>query len=263
MTAEINKPVDPLWLQQTEAEALRIQRRRISIVGLIGVALPALAVFLDTTFNQACFRDSLSHYYYARLSGEVFVILLAIAGAMLVAYRGETAKINRRATVAGCAAFAVAFFPTVLPGCEAGTFDARVFSTVTTTAETITGTGPGFRAFAFVEFIHYAAASLLFGMMIHFCWQVFPLVSAADINPATGQITFIKSLRNAIYRLCALIIGVISFAMALYFVVGLIVEVPFWNRLNLTFWCEAIGLMAFGLAWLVKGRFFNAGFMGA
>ena len=31
--------------------------------------------------------------------------------------------------------------------------------------------------------------------------------------------------------------------------------VPWWEGYRLTFVFEAIGLMAFGLAWLVKGRF--------
>ncbi len=263
MAAEINKPVDPLWLQQSEAEALHTQRRRISIVGLIGVTLPALAWLIDSTFNDACFRDSLSHYYYARLSGDLFIMALAFAGAMLVAYRGETPRINRLASIAGIAAFCVAFFPTTAPGCEVGSFTARAFTTVTTDLPLIEGTAPGFQSFPFVDYIHYASASLLFGMMIYFCWFIFPLVSAADINPATGQITMIKALRNAIYRLCAVVIGVTSTGLFLYFLAGLVADVPFWNRLNLTFWCEAIGLMAFGLAWLVKGRFFNTRVMGA
>ncbi len=263
MAAEINKPVDPLWLQQSESEALRTQRRRISVVGLIGLTLPFLAWFIDTSFNQSCFRDSLSHYYYARLSGDLFIIALAFAGAMLVAYRGETRRINVLATIAGIAAFSVAFFPTTQPGCEIGAFTARAFTLVTTDLPLIMGTDPGFQAFPFVDYIHYASASLLFGMMIYFCWFVFPLVSASDINPMTGNIKIIKALRNAIYRSCALVILVTSAGLFVYFIAGLVTDVPFWNRLNLTFWCEAIGLMAFGLAWLVKGRFFNAGFMGA
>ena len=47
-------------------------------------------------------------------------------------------------------------------------------------------------------------------MMIYFCWWVFPLVSASDIDPETGKITMIKALRNAIYRLCAIVIAIIS-----------------------------------------------------
>ncbi|MEY1555502.1 hypothetical protein AB3Y40_07680 [Yoonia sp. R2331] len=263
MTARINKPVDPLWLQQSEAEALRTQRRRISIVGLIGITLPALTVLVDETFNDACFRDSLSHYYYARLSGDLFVMALAFAGAMLMAYRGETARINRLATIAGWAALCVAFFPTIFPGCEQGAFNARAFSTVTTNLPEISGTAPEFQSFPFVDYIHYAAASLLFGMMIYFCWCVFPLVSASDVNPATGKVKTIKMLRNGIYRLCAIVIALASMGLLLYFLAGLVVEVTFWNMLNLTFWCEAVGLMAFGAAWLVKGRLFNRSFMGA
>ena len=30
-----------------------------------------------------------------------------------------------------------------------------------------------------------------------------------------------------------------------------------WNRANLTFWFEALGLVAFGLSWCLKGRLFG------
>lgn len=264
MPVNMTKPIDQDWLALSVPEALITQRNRISWVGLIGLTLPLLVWLIDTQLNNACFRDSLSHYYYARISGDLFIVALTIAGAMLVAYRGETRRINRLASLAGVAAFCVAFFPTTLPGCDLGQFSARAFTLVTIDTGGISGTAPTFEAFPYVDNLHYAAATLLFGLMVYFCWCVFPLISVADVDPATGRIRPIKRLRNAIYRICAGIILAISLGLLGAYAAGLLSwDWAFWDRWNLTFWFETIGLMAFGTAWLVKGRMFNLRFMGA
>ena len=72
-----------------------------------------------------------------------------------------------------------------------------------------------------------------------------------------GQIDLNKPRRNLIYFGCAMCI-----TMAMVAIGGATVSewylgslVLWWEGYRLTFVSEAIGLMAFGLAWLVKGRF--------
>ena len=72
-----------------------------------------------------------------------------------------------------------------------------------------------------------------------------------------GQIGAHKQRRNRIYFWCAMCITLAMAAIGgatlseWYF--GALV--PWWEIYRLTFVFEAIGLMAFGLAWPVKGRF--------
>ena len=42
-------------------------------------------------------RDSLSHYYYAPLVGDIFVVALGLIGTFLIAYRGESPTESRLA----------------------------------------------------------------------------------------------------------------------------------------------------------------------
>ena len=72
-----------------------------------------------------------------------------------------------------------------------------------------------------------------------------------------GQIGLHKRRRNRIYFGCAMCI-----TMAMVAIGGATVSewysgslVPWWEGYRLTFVFEAIGLMAFGLSWFVKGRF--------
>ena len=48
-------------------------------------------------------------------------------------------------------------------------------------------------------------------------------------------------------------------AMAVKSLVPLITgtPLPWWNEINATFWCEAFALWAFGISWMVKGRFWD------
>ena len=66
-----------------------------------------------------------------------------------------------------------------------------------------------------------------------------------------------KDLRNGCYRVLGRVILAVVAVLAIKMAVGRIAPefLGFWNRLNLTFVFEAAGLFAFGLAWMIKGRF--------
>ena len=103
---------------------------------------------------------------------------------------------------------------------------------------------------------HYIAAAVLFAILFYFTLFVFRRVQIEQ-DVINGQIDLHKPRRNRIYFGCAMCI-----TMAMVAIGGATVSewylgslVPWWEGYRLTFVSEAIGLMAFGLAWLVKGRF--------
>jgi hypothetical protein len=87
-------------------------------VGLLGVSLPPLLVFLEPIlFNgQPLPRGSLSAYYYSGVR-ELFVGVLWAIGVFLVLYKAaEVSRESRLSTYAGLAVIVVALFPTGRPG---------------------------------------------------------------------------------------------------------------------------------------------------
>ena len=103
---------------------------------------------------------------------------------------------------------------------------------------------------------HYIAAAVLFAILYYFTLFVFRRVQIEQ-DVINGQIGPHKRRRNRIYFGCAMCI-----TLAMVAIGGATVSewylgslVPWWEDYRLTFVFEANGLMAFGLAWLVKGRF--------
>ena len=103
---------------------------------------------------------------------------------------------------------------------------------------------------------HYIAAAVLFAILFYCALFVFRRVQIEQ-DVINGQIGPHKRRRNRVYFGCAMCITLAMIAIG-----GATVSewylgslAPWWEAYRLTFLFEAIGLMAFGLAWLVKGRF--------
>lgn len=87
-------------------------------IGLLGIALPPLLVFVEPLLfdGQPFPRGSLSAYYYSGMR-EVFVGMLCAIGVFLVIYKlGVRSREARLSTYAGMAVIVVALFPTGRPG---------------------------------------------------------------------------------------------------------------------------------------------------
>ena len=99
----------------------------------------------------------------------------------------------------------------------------------------------------------------MFLILAYFSYFVFTRENSSASLAAGNR----KSRRNRAYR----VLGVIIFASvlalgvkaaALEFVLDPATAENFgkwWDGLRLTFWFEALGLVAFGLSWMIKGRF--------
>lgn len=118
---------------------------------------------------------------------------------------------------------------------------------------------------------HYISAAGMFAILGYFSLFVFTLpqnVMATKGRAAGGAPTEVKWWRNLIYRLA----GVVIFAA----IAGLAIKMGVhsfwykgdaaaqkaflecWNGWHLTFYLESLALMAFGVSWMVKGRFIGA-----
>ena len=100
---------------------------------------------------------------------------------------------------------------------------------------------------------HYIAAGVMFLLLAYVVLVVFTRVNS-DAARAPGNS---KELRNRCYRGLGIVILAV---VAVLFVKMLAVRDPspvlkVWNTAHLTFAFEAMGLLAFGLAWMIKGRF--------
>ncbi len=241
------------------------QRLLAFFVGLVALTLP-IVMLIGYAFGT-CLYDSISHFYYAQYLGGVFIAALVFIGTFLLAYRGESARESRLATMAGFCAISVALFPTNGRGCEEEKFSGRAladfigggkdaFVTVVNTTKEISGLkeNPFFELFSGAEIIHGASAALLFAFLAWYSFFVFTRVIDKVHLDKDGNLTPQKQNRNRIYRASGIVIVVSMSAL----VIGHFFFRNWWDLYNLTFWFESTALWAFGVSWMVKGQFFGA-----
>jgi len=246
----------------------RINQRALTlVVGIVAVGLPVILYL--ASYNPViatCFRFSISHFYYAPFWGSAFTGALVFIGAYMIVYRGEDAEgaENKLSTYGGIAAFGIALFPTDGWGCDAAAFTARPMTEFdlppgATTPVLLPGQDAQFfELFPFSSTIHYLSAIFLFGFLAWFALFVFTAVEDHQRRP-DGGLKQTKIIRNAFYYVAGGTIIFCTVALLLYALLSRFtsIDMSWWNRGNWTFWFEAIALLAFGLSWLVKGRFIN------
>ncbi len=255
IAAERYQP-DPNFVYATDAK-IRVDQRQLALfVGLIALDLPAAMLF--GSMLGACFYDSISHYYYAQFWGDVFVGALVFIGAFLIAYRGGNPAESLLATLAGFCAFGVAALPTSGRGCALEEFSGRAladferrdnadFVTVVPASET----NSFFELFTDASTWHFIAAAALFAFLAYYAFRVFTRVKT-DQRDEQGAPKPAKRFRDRIYMISGLLILLSMAALA----INALVNFSGWDDLNLTFWFEALALWAFGIGWMVKGRWF-------
>jgi hypothetical protein len=108
------RPADPRSIEARYVRSFLILR---IFVGVLGVSLPFLLVFVDrVAFDGSPFpRGSLSAYYYSGMR-EVFVGTLSAIGVFLIAYKvAERNLDNTLSFLAGVSAIVIPLFPTARP----------------------------------------------------------------------------------------------------------------------------------------------------
>ena len=214
-----------------------------SLIGLAGVALP-LAVWLGTwVLDGERLLGSISTYYYSS-TRDVFVGVLVVTGLFLATYQGYTGKEDRLwgrfsdnllTNLAGLAAVGIALFPTAACAAERCTTDFPA--------------APWTAAVA-VHWIHLGSAGAFFlitGLVARFVF------TKSDRSKPGAE------ARHWTYVVCGTVILICAVAL---FVYGIVLPDSVRTRLapfRPIFWGEAIGIWAFGVAWLVKGRALRTG----
>ena len=206
--------MDPVKSPQ---DAQTIRRLRLGI-GVVGIALPVvLPVGHALVTGRLAIRDSISGYYHTQMR-DVFVGGLCAIGVFLLSYRYRRLD-DLLSSIAGALATVVALFPTT----------TDVPAGALSTSDTVVG------------WVHQVAAAALFGVLAVFCLHLFPARDATEPGMRT---------RNRLYRTCGV---VIIAAIALGLASALLPDAVR-DPLKPLFWCEAAAVLAFGLAWLVKGE---------
>lgn len=268
-----------------------VDLRRLNLgIGYVALGLP-LALAAVSALTGTCFRASISHYYFARIGGDILVGALSFIGLMLMFFYGFRAPGRAGCMgwrwydvallkLAGLAAVLVAFVPTTGSGCSFDGLDVvRPFLIGATGSDgfhppggSVTGT-PAFDFWGSLapfasgvpvalKMIHFGAAGVMFLILGYFSVSVFTRVN----SPAALESGSRKDRRNAWYRALGMgifaVVAVLAVkAAALHLILpdAMAERIEaLWDRLHLTFLFEAAGLVAFGLSWMIKGRFLYA-----
>lgn len=182
------------------------------LMGIIAFALPFIVTFISSTTLTSI---SASYYTEAR---DIFVGLLFVVSAFLLAYNGHTSIQAWASKAASFAAALAALYPTSCLTCA-----------------------PDIKSK-----IHYVAAAIFFGILAYFCLGPF----RKNTKGQEGK----KGRRAKIYFICGWIIIICMLTMGL---TKLTISNEIRNSLYITYWGESIALWAFGVAWIVAGKVFR------
>ncbi len=212
-------------------DVLRAYYRIRRMVGWLGLALP-LVLIAGGWASQGGVEPSISDYYHT-LMRDVFVGVLTAIGLFLITYPGHDPAAGEHVsddvitTVAGIAAFGVAYFPNETP------MNANLLGSITQQAL-------GYKAAAAA---HYVSAIVFLSALAAMCLRKFARTA--------------RPLRRRIYRACGWVI--VAMTAAVIVASALRIAGPEAARqvvagTMMILWFEAIAIWAFALAWLVKGR---------
>jgi hypothetical protein len=206
-------------------EVISFQATRRAI-GWLGILLPFVLILGSLLFDNCCvLQPSISHYYYTNMR-EIFVGVLCSVSLFLFTYKGYTPMDSLAANAAGIFCLGIALFPT----------NPMEFPCQQPVVSIVFFEGQGL--------VHYIFAALFFTTLALTSFFLFTKRSK-DITRRTPE----KYKRNVVYRLCAVAMGLSLLTILLGKFVW---KVP--AESHLTFWMEALALLAFGVSWLTKGE---------
>lgn len=205
------------------------------LIGLGGMLLPVLLYsFLFLVNGITHPLESISHYYYTRVSA-IFVAIMSMIGVFLIAYKGKAPIDFILSFIAGVAAFVVVFFPT-------GNISDICGDPTKPFSVTILPYSP------FREMLHYFAA----GVYI-VCLALMSLFLFTRSNSPKSTFNRNKKIRIFIYKICGI---TMLLTVIVVFFGGYLDMIPedIYTKNHITFWMESLAAESFGLSWLVKGE---------
>lgn len=186
------------------------------VIGILGMSLAGLCVLGGILFGTGNVEGSISAYYLTNMR-DLFVGVLIASGVFLLTYTGYDATDNILSNIAGSAAISIAIFPMdyVAPG--------NILNLQVPT----------------VAILHYISAAVFFITLAYMSY--FQFTKGASNTKRKQQ-------RNMIYRGS----GIIIFGCLVLAALRLLS--PTVGGQYVTLIIETIMLLAFGIAWFVKGE---------
>jgi hypothetical protein len=185
-------------------------------IGIIGMALPVVLIIGNLAWPPGLLLDSISSAYYTPLRGVLVGSAVAL-GVFLFSYRGYGPVDDVVGDIAGIGAVGLALFPTA-PNSGASTDQVIVGD------------------------LHAAFSGLFFVSLVVFCLFLFPR-TASGVPPTPA-----KRRRNVVYR----VTGVLIFVSVV--LIGIVKVTSVAPSLHPLLWLETVAILAFGVAWAVKGE---------
>lgn len=209
------------------------QYRLRKAIGILGIALPVLLLL-----NHDDLLSSMSHYYYSS-AGVFFIGILVAFGLILFTYQGHQRTDNEMisdsaiTTLAAICIFITVLVPTKPDGAMGVIHFVDNPNYLFWHDSIIKGS------------VHLISAGLFLVLLGYMCYAKFTL------SPN------ISKTRKLFYKVC----GITTWSSVVGLIILFIVDDKILdNKLNdyfpaYTFWFEMIAVWAFGVAWLVKGKF--------
>jgi len=195
------------------------------MIGWIGLTMP-LAVRLGAyVFEHISATDSISAYYYTGMR-DVFVSTLVLVGILLACYRSPSVMDNAIAVLAGLSSIGIGLFP------MSPVFAAQVLHDY-----------PGMGANEC--YVNRGILGYHHLFVIAFFALTFVMVTFRFVAFTPGTPTKQKLKRNVIYRVCG------ALMLLSFIAIGVLAAK---KKSGSIFWPETVAVVAFGVAWLVKGQ---------
>ena len=201
------------------------------IIGLLGIALPILIY----TFHGEIL-SSISHYYYSR-SAVFFIAILSAFGLLLISYKGyekdkdtEIFSDNLITHIGGIAALLVVLLPTTCIGSNS----AEITNMCLLQNYPLFGHDN-----EIIRIIHLLSAGVF----------LFTMGYMSIFRFTKGKLTDEKKTKNRIYRFCGIAVWI---SICILAVESILPNFHFTEYDVFIF--ETVSVVAFGIAWLVKGE---------
>lgn len=191
-------------------------------VGIVALGLPFVLAIPWWFLHQHMLETSISSYYHTGMR-NLFVGSLCAIGMFMLCCRGYDRKDEVAGLFSAVCALGVAFFPTS-PEDGATSLQQHIAT------------------------VHYIFAVLLFLTLSYFCLVLFKM------SAANKTMTRKKIERNRVYTACGIaILASIGLILILKVIFGKTYLV---GSIGTVFCFETTSLLAFGVAWLIKGETF-------
>jgi hypothetical protein len=195
------------------------------LIGVLGISLPIIVILGGFLQNGFAVQGSISGYYYTNMR-DFFVGLLCGVSLFLICYKGYEKIDDIVGSLNGIFALGIIIFPTSM-------YSGKVVQV-----------GMFLIDDNISEYIH-----LIFGALFFLSLSFNSMFLFTRRDP--GVLSREKMRRNVIFRLCGIVMT-LSIASAIIYT--LFFRGTYISKIYPVLILESIALIAFGIAWLVKGR---------